>query len=413
MSDFKMEIKWLDPKELTPYVNNSKKHSDEQIDKLAGSIAAFGFDQPVVVDRERVIVKGHGRREAALRLGLKSIPVVFADHLDENQIRAARIADNKLSSLEYDVEKLSFDIGTLERSGFDLNLTGIEFDEIKGLLSGELGGEKVGAIEPVEGEDDVPEDVITRTKLGDIYQLGDHRLMCGDSTDVECVRKLMDGQIASITFTSPPYNAGKNLRGNFYKNDSDDKSDEDYVTFLSKVTSHCINYSEFSFFNLQILESNKRALILYQYNFLNNLKDILIWNKKNYPPHINKGTFGCKWEYVLAFSKIGKSRSFPCSWQGKFSNVIDTENNSVNEFASDHKAGFPVSFPEWMITKMDFSKSVLDPFGGTGTTLIACEKTNRRCFMMELDPHYCDVIVARWEQFTGKTAELLTPHEPS
>ena len=135
MKDFKMQVQWLDPKELTPYVNNSKVHSDEQIDKLSGIIAEFGFDQPIVVDRDRVIVKGHGRREAALRLNMSSVPVVFADHLDENQIKASRIADNKLASLEYDKDKLAFDIGTLDRAGFDLNLTGIGFEEIKDLLN--------------------------------------------------------------------------------------------------------------------------------------------------------------------------------------------------------------------------------------------------------------------------------------
>jgi len=133
--DWKPEIVWLDPKELTPYINNSKIHSDEQIDKLAGVIAEFGFTQPILVDKDKVIVAGHGRREAALRLNMSSVPVVFADHLDENQIKASRIADNKLASLEYDKDKLAFDIGTLDRAGFDLNLTGIGFDEIKDLLN--------------------------------------------------------------------------------------------------------------------------------------------------------------------------------------------------------------------------------------------------------------------------------------
>lgn len=146
--DWKPEIVWLDPKELTPYINNSKIHSDEQIDHLAGSIAEFGFNQPILVDKDKVIVAGHGRREAALRLNMSSVPVVFADHLDENQIKASRIADNKLASLEYDKDKLAFDIGTLDRAGFDLNLTGIGFDEIKDLLTiGELGSEGSGTTE--------------------------------------------------------------------------------------------------------------------------------------------------------------------------------------------------------------------------------------------------------------------------
>ena len=130
-------------------------------------------------------------------------------------------------------------------------------------------------------------------------------------------------------------------------------------------------------------------------------KDVLIWNKKIAPPHINKGTFATKWEYIFAFSKESKSRGFPCEWQGKFPNVIETENNSGNEFAEIHRAGFPVALPLWIITKMDFAKSVIDLFIGTGTTLIASEKTGRICYGMELDPKYVDVCVQRYVDYTG------------
>jgi hypothetical protein len=140
---------------------------------------------------------------------------------------------------------------------------------------------------------------------------------------------------------------------------------------------------------------------------IDRIKDILVWNKRQFPPHINAGTFGCKWEYVFAFGQNGKGRSFPCKWQGKFSNVIETESNSGNEFAEIHRAGFPVAFPEWIIEKMDFAKSVFDPFMGTGTTLIAAEKQRWKSFGMELDPKYCDVILKRWTDFTGKEAYLI------
>lgn len=132
--DFVPEMVWMNPKDLTPYVNNAKVHSDEQVDKLAGIIAEFGFDQPIVVDNQHIIIKGHGRREAALRLNMDLVPVIIASHLDENQVKAARIADNKVSSMDYDKDKLKFDVGTLERVGFDLTLTGIGFDEMKDLM---------------------------------------------------------------------------------------------------------------------------------------------------------------------------------------------------------------------------------------------------------------------------------------
>ena len=167
-----------------------------------------------------------------------------------------------------------------------------------------------------------------------------------------------------------------------------------YISTTSKI-KNTINNSTYSFVNLQILESNKHALIDYQYQLKDQLKDILIWNKKQYPPHINKGTFGCKWEYVFAFCYESKSRSFPASWQGKFPNVIETENASGNDFAQIHKATFPIAFPAWILEKMDFAQSVIDLFCGTGTTMVASHQLKRKCYGMELDPKYCQVIIDR------------------
>jgi len=256
--------------------------------------------------------------------------------------------------------------------------------------------------EILEAEEDdytEPDNIKVDVVLGDLIEIGEHRLLCGDSTDSDQVAKLMNGKIADIAFTSPPYNAGKNLRGNFYENDLDNKSNKDYIKFLIDFTNNTIINSKYSFVNIQLLESNKTDLIEYQYKLKDNIKDILIWNKNIAPPHINKGTFGTKWEYVFAFSNNNKSRSFPCNWQGKYMNVIETENASGNKFASIHKATFPISFPVWIIEKMDFSKSVLDVFMGTGTTMIAAHQLKRICYGMELDPKYCQVIIDRMQKF--------------
>ena len=231
--------------------------------------------------------------------------------------------------------------------------------------------------------------------IGDLFEIGEHRLLCGDSTDSDQVARLMNGQKADISFTSPPYNAGTNVRGKFYENDNDDKTNDDYVKFLYDFTINTLNNSIYSFVNLQILESNKHALIDYQYQLKDQLKDILIWNKKQYPPHINKGTFGCKWEYVFVFCYESKSRSFPASWQGKFPNVIETENASGNDYAQIHKATFPIAFPAWILEKMDFAQSVIDLFCGTGTTMVAAHQLNRKCYGMELSEKYCQVIINR------------------
>lgn len=386
-----MNIIEIEIGKLLPYEKNAKKHPKEQVAKIAASIKRFGFQQPLVVDKDNVVIIGHGRLEAAKKLKYETVPCTIADNLSNDEIIALRLAYNKLNESEWDMELVN-----MELEGLDTELK-------------ELTGFE--AMEVLDAQDDdfdttPPED--PKSKLGDLYQLGEHRLLCGDATKIEDVERLMDGENADIAFTSPPYNAGDNIRGKFYENDGDDKSDDEYTSFLTVCSMNMIEVSQFAFVNLGILESNKIALIDYQTQMRNFTKDILIWNKSIAPPHINPGTFGTKWEYVFALSKDAKSRAFPCNWQGKFYNVIETQNNSGNEFAKEHRAGFPVAFPAWIIEKMDFAKTVLDVFGGTGTTLIACEQLKRRCRMMELDPRYVDVIVARWEKLTGKNAELIT-----
>lgn len=338
----------------------------------------------IKIDKDFTVLAGNQRVKACRELKMKEVFVTNLGHLTKEQQQEYIIKDNKHYG-EWNYSMLSeWDNEQLKEWGIE----GLEEEEIKGLIE----------------DDYIPEVKESKVKRGDIWQLGEHRIMCGDSTSSDDVAKLMNGEKADISFTSPPYNAGKNIRGYFYENDNDNKSNEDYIKFLYDFTINTIKYSKFSFVNIQMLEGNKTDIIEYQYKLKNYLKDILIWNKNIAPPHINKGTFATKWEYVLSFSENKKGRAFPCSWQGKFTNVIETENASANNYANIHKATFPISFPSWIIEKMDFAKSVLDVFMGTGTTLIAAEKLNRKCYGMELDQKYCDVIIERWEQFTGQTA---------
>jgi DNA modification methylase len=310
---------------------------------------------------------------------------------------AFALADNKTSELaEWDDDILKYQLDWLDKQDFDIGDIGfMDYD-----LPGESKGTD-GLTDPDEVPE-VPQNVFG-VKRGDIWLLGNHRLMCGDSTSEDDVKNLMDGQKADITFTSPPYNVGKSIRGNFYRNDSDDK--DDYVTFLSNFTNISLEVSKYVFVNIQALSANWLDVFIYQHKFISKLKDVLIWNKKQCHPNIQKGSFNTKFEFIYCFTdERSNGRNFPCSWQGKYPNVIETESNSGNEFSEDHKAGFPVSFPTWFIEKMDFSKLVYEPFCGTGTTIIASEKTGRTCYGMELDEHYCSVIIKRWQYFTGKTA---------
>ena len=361
--------------------NNPRIIKDDKFAKLVASIKEFPKMleiRPIVVNDDMIVLGGNMRLKACIHAGLKEVPIIKVTDLTEQEQKQFIIKDN-VSGGEWDWNMLAneWDAEELDAWGLDVPDFGKELDAEEDDFETPEGG--------------IETDIV----LGDLFEIGEHRLLCGDSTDSEQVAKLMNGQKADISFTSPPYNAGTNVRGKFYENDNDDKTNDDYVKFLYDFTINTLNNSTYSFVNLQILESNKHALIDYQYQLKEQLKDILIWNKKQYPPHINKGTFGCKWEYVFAFCYESKSRSFPASWQGKFPNVIETENASGNDFAQIHKATFPIAFPAWILDKMDFAQSVIDLFCGTGTTMVASHQLNRKCYGMELDPKYCQVIVDR------------------
>ncbi len=258
-------------------------------------------------------------------------------------------------------------------------------------------------LEAKEDDFEIPDEIQTDIVLGDLIEIGEHRLLCGDSTDSDAVAKLMNGQKADIAFTSPPYNAAKenHLNGmvkgfdNKYQSGTDAMSDDDYLQFLYDSAINSIINSDYSFINIQLLAHNKKVIVYFQHRLIDYLKDILIWNKSQCPPNIVKGAFNTKWEYVFAFSDKCETRGFPCKWQGQYSNVIETESASGNEFAEIHKATFPISFPAWIIDKMDFARSVLDLFIGTGTTMVAAHQLKRKCYGMELDESYCQVIVDR------------------
>lgn len=334
---------------------------------------------------------------------------------DRHREMAANIAANKGAG-EWDLPQLadwmreldSFDVN------YDMDLTMFDVEELSD-FEGITVREHTRISPTGVDEDDVPDvQEEPQTKRGDIYQLGRHRLTCGDSTAITDVDWLMNGERAGMTFTSPPYNADKDSHMNgrvagfdrkYGRHYSDNLDDDEFRQLLVDFTSLALEKTDYVFVNLQLLARNRIPVIEYQHEFRSWLKDVLIWNKSQCPPNIVKGAFNTKWEYVLCFSKDSATRGFPVEWRGQYPNVVETENNSANDFAESHKAGFPVALPVWFIEKLPIG-DVYDPFGGTGTTVIACEKTDRRCFMMEIDPHYCDIIVARWEKYTGGKAVL-------
>jgi DNA modification methylase len=400
--------------ELIPYVKNSRTHSDEQVAQIAASIKEFGWTNPILIDGDNGIIAGHGRLMAARKLGYEVVPTIELKDLTETQKKAYIIADNKLAlNAGWDNELLTIELSELLADGFALELLGFNPDELNALLEPEI-------VEGLTDEDAVPEipdDPITNP--GDIYQLGNHRLMCGDSTSIDAVEKLLNMEEVDFLFTSPPYNAGKSesLSGNTHTTDNkyatyrDDKTQDDYLDFLCGFTNAWLWNAKCLAINIQQLAGNKVAFIEYLNKYKNHFVDMAIWDKGHGAPAMAQNVMNSCFEYIIFLAQTeNPSRAIPVSdFRGTIKNVYSGKPNRNNEFSKVHAATFPVDFPEWAITSFTKPNTIIaDCFGGTGTTLIACEKHNRHARLMELDPKYCDVIVKRWEDFTGKKAILLT-----
>jgi DNA modification methylase len=376
-----MQIKEVAVDKLIPYAKNSRTHSPEQVGQIAASIKEFGFRNPILVDGVGIIA-GHGRLMAAQKLGLDKVPTIDCSDMTESQKKAYIIADNKLAmNAGWDTAMLSIEMKDLEDEGFDLALLGFDDKELNALLEPEVS-------EGLTDEDavpDVPEE--PKTKLGDIYILGNHRLMCGDSTSIDAVDRLMDGNAVDLIFTDPPYNVGFNGRSG--KHDvikNDNLSESDFETFIGEVCN-------------TIKAINPKAYYIWcNWNFYGILqgkldyKTCIVWAK-------NVFGMGNGYRHQHEF----------CLFNGKIDEVIKNESD-LWEVKKDHNYVHPTQKPVALSVRAFGNHikllNVLDLFGGSGSTLIGAEQTGRKAFLMELDPKYCDVIVKRWEDFTGKKAVL-------
>tara|TARA_A100001388_G_C28720309_1_gene476011 strand:- start:93 stop:1223 length:1131 start_codon:yes stop_codon:yes gene_type:complete len=375
-----MKINSIAIEKLIPYHNNPRK--DQAVDKVASSINEYGFQQPIVVDKNMVVVVGHTRLMGAKKLGLKRVPTVIAD-LTETQAKAYRIADNRINEdSTWDMELLNLEIAGLSEVDFDLDLLGFDSSELDKMF---INNEEYFA-----DEDEVPEPPKEpKSKLGEIYQLGEHRLMCGDSVNLNDVDKLVNNNKIDLMFTDPPYNVAFNGRSGKFdviKNDNLDK--EKFNEFIHEFINTfktlnintyyiCCNWAFYGVLQ-QILEP----------------KACIVWAKNVFG--LGKG-YRHQHEFIL------------------FDGFIDasiTNESDLWEIKKDvnykHPTQKPVSLSARAIknsTKQ--GNGVLDLFGGSGSTMVACEQNNRKCYMMELDPKYVDVIIERWENFTGKKAKKI------
>ena len=386
--------------ELIPYVKNSRTHSDEQIAQIAASIKEFGWTNPILIDGENGIIAGHGRLMAARKLKHDKVPTIELKDLTETQKKAYIIADNRLAlNAGWDNEMLTIELNDLLADGFALEVLGFDPKELSALLEPEV-------VEGLTDEDavpDVPDE--PKTKLGDIYQLGNHRLMCGDSTSIDAVDKLMDGQKADMVFTDPPY-------GMFLNADYSDMGGKNSMTKKSgnKYDKVIGDHNDFT-----------PELINTIFACFSYCKEIFMWGADYYAellPNKNEGSW-VVWDkrgdesadkmygstFELCWSKARHKRMMArVKWAGIFGMEKEHDKKRV------HPTQKPVQLVVWFFDYFSLKDktNVVDLYGGSGSTLIASEKVGKKAFVMELDPKYCDVIVKRWEDFTGKKTVLLT-----
>lgn len=397
-----MEILEMNVADLIPYENNPRKN-DDAVDKVALSISAFGFKVPIIIDKDNVIVAGHTRHKAAQKLGLTTVPVIRADDLTDDQIKAFRLADNKVAEFaEWDFDALEKELDGIE---MDLSLFGFadeQEEEQAKVTEDDFDGEP-----PAE----------TNVKAGDVFQLGEHRLMCGDSTDPDAFVILMGGAKADMVFTDPPYGVAIGTKneilnsvqpsGRCTENIKGDTLTEDELYEMLKkafvnIKASCAEDAVYYVASPQGGSLGLMMMMMMKDAGLE-VRHILMWKK-------NSATFSLgRLDYDYQHEPIFYT------WAEKHHNFRGGEyRTTVWEYDKPRKCDLhPTMKPVELVANaiLDGTQkgmNVLDGFGGSGTTLIACEQLGRKCFMMELDPHYVDVIIQRWESFTGQKAVKLT-----
>lgn len=425
MADIPNQVLQRDITSLRPYAGNARAHSKKQIKQIARSIERFGFTNPVLVSTDGEIIAGHGRVEAARLLGWRQVPTLVLAHLGAAERRAYVLADNKLAlNAGWDREILAIELQALVDLEFDVELTGFSLAEIDLVLDEAGEGDPAGADEPDDAVPDMAGSAVTRT--GDLWQLGRHRLLCGDTRSDPDMDRLMDGQSADLVFTDPPYNVAidgnvcglGSVRHREFAFASGEMSRTQFVAFLSDTLGNigrhmrdgaiafvCMDWRHMG----ELLEAGEAVFT--------ELKNLVVWNKSN-------GGMGAfyrsKHELIFVFKRgnAAHTNSFGLGETGRYrTNVWDYAGiSSIGAGRSEELAMHPTVKPVALVADAirDCSRRgevVLDGFGGSGSTLIAAEKTGRKARLLEYDPVYRDTIVRRWEAFTGKQATLVSTRE--
>jgi DNA modification methylase len=388
-------IELLSVRDLVPYARNSRTHSDQQVAQIAASMSEFGFTNPVLVDQAGGIIAGHGRVMAATMLGLAEVPCIRLAHLTDAQKRAYVIADNKLAlNAGWDDEMLRLELAELQTESFDLDLLGFDADELGALLA-----EQEPEAEGLTEEDAVPEvPAQPVTVQGDVWLLGKHRLMCGDSTSIDAVDTLMAGQKADMVFTDPPYgisivSGGKVGNHKAFGSEGGSKIVK-ANTYAPIAGDDSIGVAVEAIQVIKTLDATVQIIWGGNY-YASHLEDSscwIVWDKEN------TGNFA---DAELAWTNQNTAvRIFKHMWNG----MVKASEKGQRRV---HPTQKPVALAEWCFEQ--YGKdcgTVLDLFGGSGSTLLACERAGKSAFLMELAEPYCDVIVKRWQDYTGRQATL-------
>lgn len=409
----KLQFKTVKTDTLIEYARNPRKN-DDVVDKMVSCIKEFGFRIPIVAKSDGSVVDGHLRLKAAKKLGLDEVPVVIADDLTEAQIKAFRLVANQSANwAEWNEELLKLELEDLKDLDFDLELTGFDLNEIEKYLS---NTEEIK--EDNYTEEDTEGDQVIITKPGDLWLLGEHRLLCGDSTKIEDVNRLMDDKIADMVFTDPPYNVKVSDVSGFGRKKYDEfamasgeMSEQEFIDFLSTVFKNLIEVSKDGSIHYVCMDwKHIYEIISAGRNAYTEFKQLCVWNKSTG----GMGTFYRSQHELIFVFKNGTAKhinNFGLGETGRYrTNVWDyagmnTASKENLEVRNLHPTVKPVQLvADAILDCSNYGSLVLDLFGGSGTTLIACEETDRKCCMMEFEPKYCDTIIQRWQKHTGQQA---------
>ena len=400
-------LKRIPASKLIVNEKNWRKHPDSQRKAIRTVLDEVGFASACLVrtdiDGKYHLIDGHLRADLT---GKEKIPCLMLDVTEDEADLLLATFDPITNMADTDQSMLDDLIGEIDTDS----------EDVQALLDS-LSSEKEEILDGLTEDDDIPEPAeVATVQLGEVWILGNHRLICGDSTDKDLVSELMDGEKCDYVFTSPPYNIGASIKlhGNthmtesLYKNNEDDKTESDFLDFLIGFTEAWLEHCKCMTVNIQQLAGNKIAVIEYLHAFRNKFIDMAIWHKGWCAPVIAPKTFNSCFEYMIFLSSKDKpNRAIPTATfdRGTLMNIYEGSSNRDTEFSEVHGAVFPIDLPLWAIENFSAKGDIVgECFGGTGTTLIACEKTGRKCRIMELDEIYCDVIIKRWQDFTGNKA---------